>query len=172
MRTAPEVYPNGPTAEAALWAMGNGKAENDHDRRYRVLALLTTFVSLRWGEATPLRRCDLAAGIVRVRLAYAERSTGGTGARPAEVESSSPHRRHPLIDHPRHARAPFAFVGPEADALIFPGVRGGPLRRSNFNKMAAWPYAVRAIGPKACTFTISGTPATTSRQPAARASRI
>jgi integrase len=38
------------------------------------------------------------------------------------------------------------FVGPEAEALIFPGVKGGPLRRSNFNKMAAWPHAVHAIG--------------------------
>ena len=38
------------------------------------------------------------------------------------------------------------FVSPEADALIFPRVKGGPLRRSNFNKMAAWPHAVHAIG--------------------------
>jgi integrase len=38
------------------------------------------------------------------------------------------------------------FVGPEADALVFPGAKGGPLRRSNFNKMSAWPHAVRAIG--------------------------
>jgi hypothetical protein len=38
------------------------------------------------------------------------------------------------------------FVSPEADALIFPRVKGGPLRRSNFNKMAAWPHAVRVIG--------------------------
>jgi len=38
------------------------------------------------------------------------------------------------------------FVRPEADVLIFSGVKGGPLRRSNFNKMAAWPHAVRAIG--------------------------
>jgi integrase len=38
------------------------------------------------------------------------------------------------------------FVSPEADALIFPRVKGGPLRRSNFNKMVAWPHAVRVIG--------------------------
>jgi integrase len=44
------------------------------------------------------------------------------------------------------------FVGPEADALIFPGVRGGPLRRSNFNKMSAWPHAVRAIGAEGLHF--------------------
>ena len=33
-----------------------------------------------------------------------------------------------------------------ADALASPASRVGPLRRSNFNKMAAWPQAVRAIG--------------------------
>ena len=61
------------------------------------------------------------------------------------------------------------FVGPGADALIFAGVKGGPLRRSNFNKMSAWPHAIRAIGAEACTFTTSGKPGITSRQPAARA---
>ena len=44
------------------------------------------------------------------------------------------------------------FVGPEADALVFPGVKGGPLRRSNFNKMSAWPHAVRAIGAEGLHF--------------------
>jgi integrase len=79
MRTAPEIYSTRRIAEAALWAVGtDGRADYDHDRRYRALVLLATFASLRWGEATALRRCDLdlAAGIVRVRAAYAERSTG------------------------------------------------------------------------------------------------
>jgi integrase len=31
-------------------------------------------------------------------------------------------------------------------ALVFPGVKGGPLRRGNFNKMSAWPQAVESIG--------------------------
>jgi integrase len=30
--------------------------------------------------------------------------------------------------------------------LVFPGVKGGPIRRGNFNKMAAWPQAVASIG--------------------------
>ncbi len=29
---------------------------------------------------------------------------------------------------------------------------GGPLRRGNFNKMSAWPYAVRSIGAKGLHF--------------------
>ena len=75
----PRIYSTRRIAEAALWAMRrDGRADYDHDRRYRALVLLATFASLRWGEATALRRCDLdlAAGIVRVRAAYAERSTG------------------------------------------------------------------------------------------------
>ena len=29
---------------------------------------------------------------------------------------------------------------------MFPGAKGGPIRRGNFNKMAAWPQAVASIG--------------------------
>ncbi len=39
-----------------------------------------------------------------------------------------------------------AFVGPDPGALVFCGVQGVPLRRSNFNKMSAWPQAVESIG--------------------------
>ncbi len=39
-----------------------------------------------------------------------------------------------------------AFVGPDPGALVFCGVKGVPLRRSNFNKMSAWPQAVESIG--------------------------
>ena len=39
-----------------------------------------------------------------------------------------------------------SWAGPEADALIFPGAKGGPLRRSNFNKMSAWAHAAQTIG--------------------------
>jgi len=49
-------------------------------------------------------------------------------------------------------RARLPPLDPEADALIFPGIKGGPLRRSNFNKMAAWPHAVRAIGAEGLHF--------------------
>ena len=56
----------------------DGRADCVYDRRYRALVLLATFASLRWGEATALRRCDLdlGAATVRVRAAYVERSTG------------------------------------------------------------------------------------------------
>jgi hypothetical protein len=31
------------------------------------------------------------------------------------------------------------YARPEAGALAFPGAMGGPLRRGNFNRSAAWP---------------------------------
>jgi integrase len=38
------------------------------------------------------------------------------------------------------------YVKDEPGALVFPGVKGGPLRRGNFNKMSAWPQTVAPIG--------------------------
>jgi integrase len=35
---------------------------------------------------------------------------------------------------------------------LFTGVKGGPLRRSNFNKMSPWPHAVRAAGAEGLHF--------------------
>ncbi len=79
MRTSPEVYAVRSEAERALWKMADdGRADCNHDRRFRALVLLATFASLRWGEVTALRGCDLdlARGTVRVRAAFVERSTG------------------------------------------------------------------------------------------------
>lgn len=78
-RTSPEVYSTRAEAEQELWKMADDdRADCHHDRRYLALVLLATFASLRWGEVTALRRCDidLEAGTVRVRAALVERSTG------------------------------------------------------------------------------------------------
>jgi integrase len=55
-----------------------GPGRGGSDTRFRALVLLAAFVSLRWGEVTALRRCDLdmAAGTVRVRATFTERSNG------------------------------------------------------------------------------------------------
>jgi len=37
----------------------DGRADCTHDRRFYALVLLTAFTSLRWGEATALRRADI-----------------------------------------------------------------------------------------------------------------
>ena len=37
------------------------------------------------------------------------------------------------------------FAEDDPGALVFPGAKGGPLRRGNFNKMSAWPQAVESL---------------------------
>jgi integrase len=149
MHTAPEVYLSRSAAERALWAMTlNGRADCNHDRRYRALVLLATFASLRWGEVIALRRCDidLDAGTVRVRAAYAERSNGEIILGPPKSKASRRIVGIPRVILPelRHHLAVFANADP--GALAFPGAKGGPLRRGNFNRSASWPQAVAAIG--------------------------
>jgi integrase len=149
MRTAPEVYRTRAEAEQALWAMAlDGRADCNHDRRYRAVVLLATFASLRWGEATALRRCDidLDAGTLRVRAAYAERSTGEIILGPPKSKAGRRIVGIPrvILSDLRHHLATFAE--PDPGALAFPGAKGGPLRRGNFNRSAAWPQAVTAIG--------------------------
>jgi integrase len=149
MHTAPEVYLSRPDAERALWAMTlDGRADCNQDRRFRALVLLATFASLRWGEVTALRRCDieLDAGAVRVRAAYAERSNGEIILGPPKSKASRRTVGIPRVIVPdlHHHLAVFATAHP--GALAFPGAKGGPLRRGNFNRSAAWPQAVAAIG--------------------------
>ncbi|MFD0903516.1 tyrosine-type recombinase/integrase [Actinomadura sediminis] len=35
---------------------------------------------------------------------------------------------------------------PDAEALVFTGVKGGPLRRNGFNEITRWPFVVKALG--------------------------
>jgi integrase len=44
------------------------------------------------------------------------------------------------------------FVGADPAALVFTGIRGAPWSRSNFNKISAWPSAVRSIGAEGLHF--------------------
>jgi integrase len=149
MRTSPETYVTRAAAEQALWRMAdNGRADFDQDRRYRALVLLITFASLRWGEAIALRRPDLNldARTVRVRAAIAERSTGELLLGPPKSKAGRRTVGIPAAIVPALREHLDTFASPDPGGLIFPGATGVPLRRSNFNKMSAWPYAARSIG--------------------------
>jgi integrase len=148
MRTSPEMYSTRPEAERALWKMASdGRADCTHDRRFYALVLLGTFASLRWGEATALRRCDLDldAATVRVRAAYVERSTGEMLLSPPKSKASRRIVGIPDAIIPALRDHLSVFVKSEPGAPVFPGVMGGPLRRGNFHKMSAWPQAVASI---------------------------
>jgi integrase len=126
----------------------DGRADWSQDRRYLALVLLATFASLRWGELTALRRIDLdlEAGAVRVRAAFVERSTGEILLGPPKSRAGRRMVGVPQAIIPVLREHLSVFVANEPGALVFPGVKGGPLRRGNFNKMSAWPQAVKSVG--------------------------
>ncbi len=111
--------------------------------RFRVLVLLATFTSLRFGELAALRRrdVDFAAGEVRVRRSQAElrgqtvvkgpKSAAGkrTVAIPSVIVDDL--RQH--IEH---------NAEPGSDGLVFIGPQGGVLRRRNFRRL--WAKALKA----------------------------
>jgi integrase len=116
------------------------------DARSATLVLLATFSSLRWGEVTALRRADLdlTAGTVRVRATFIERSTGEILLGPPKSRAGRRVVGVPQAIIPVLSEHLAVFVKDEPGALVFPGAMDGPLRRGNFNRMSAWPYAVRS----------------------------
>jgi integrase len=149
MRTAPERYATRREADRALWKMANdGRADHTQDRRYYALVLLATFASLRWGEVTALRRADLDldARTVRIRAVYVERSTGEMLLGPPKSKAGRRTVGIPAAIIAELRQHLMIYVKAEPGALVFPGVKGGPLRRGNFNRMSAWPHAVESIG--------------------------
>jgi integrase len=126
----------------------DGRADCHHDRRFYALVLLATFASLRWGEATALRRCDLdlEGATVRVRASCVERSTGEMLIGPPKSKAGRRIVGIPAVIVPVLREHLAVFAGDDPGALVFPGVMGGPLRRGNFNKMSAWPQAVESLG--------------------------
>jgi integrase len=135
---------------------GEMRADCNHDRRFRALVLLATFASLRWGEATALSRCDvdLQAGTVRVRAAFTQRRSYSSAIILGPPKSRAGRRVVGISKSiiPALEQHMSEFVRPEPGALVFCGVRGVPLSRSNFNKMSAWPSAVRSIGAEGLHF--------------------
>jgi len=149
MRTCPETYMSRADAQRALWVMAaDGRADSTYDRRYRALVLLATFASLRWGEATALRPCDLdlERGAVRVRAAFIERSTGEILLGPPKSRAGRRVVGIPDAIIPALREHLAVFAGAEPGSLVFPGTKGGPLRRGNFNKMSGWPQVVASVG--------------------------
>jgi len=83
---------------------------------------------------------------VRVRAAFIERSTGEILLGPPKSTAGRRVVGIPDAIIPVLREHLVLFVGAEPGALVFPGAKGGPLRRGNFNKMSGWPEAARTIG--------------------------
>ena len=98
-----------------------------------------------------------------MRAAYVERSTGEMLLGPPKSRAGRRVVGIPDAIIPALREHLAVFVQDEPGALVFPGAKGGPLRRSNFNKMCG--LAVGGADRSACRgpalSTISATPGTT-----------
>ncbi len=115
------------------------------EERYRALVLTAAFVGLRWGELIGLRRADvdLDNRVVHVERQFVEvkgqliegppKSAAGLRAvaiPPALVPEFRAHLER--------------FTGPGPTALVFVGVKGSALRRTNFTRI--WKAARLEVG--------------------------
>ncbi|WP_083649914.1 tyrosine-type recombinase/integrase [Amycolatopsis sp. CB00013] len=123
--------------------------------RFRALVLLAAFASLRWGEVSALRRCDVAEDGSWVRISRALVEVPGRGLIVGPPKSRAGVRtlivpaaiRRDVVKHLD------AFVKPDHDALLFTGERAGnPVRRPNFSQRTKWTEVVTKMGLKGLHF--------------------
>jgi integrase len=95
---------------------------------------------------------DLDGRAVRVQVADSVRYSGELVLGPPKSRAGRRIVGIPNAIFPVLRNHLASFAKPGADGLVFPGPKGSPLRRNNFNKMSAWPPAVRAIGAEGLHF--------------------
>ena len=140
--------------------------------RYRMLILLATFASMRFGELGALTRSsiDLDTGLI-------DDHPGGQRARRRDTQSSASRRPTPVAERspsPTCSTTTFESTCGNThnrgnDGLVFVGPAGGPLRRSNWSK--TWRTATTELGLGTFTSTTFDTPATPWPQRPARRPR-
>lgn len=115
-------------------------------KRFRLLVVLGTFCSLRWGELAALTRgtVDLDRAVVDVRVTLVELADGRLLTGPPKTAAgrrlvSIPPSLVPVVQ--AHLDS---YVGQEPSALVFTGAKGGAVRRSNFQKH--WTAALATAG--------------------------
>ncbi|MDP8937253.1 MAG: site-specific integrase, partial [Actinomycetota bacterium] len=117
--------------------------------RYRPMILLAGFAGLRTGETLGLRRCDVDLLHGEVHVRHQAQEIRGTG-RVVLAPKSAAGRRSvalPAVVVESLEQHLAAFPGPDAEAPLFTGPEGGPLRRATFSRV--WRAAVAATGAPA-----------------------
>ncbi|MEV0080458.1 tyrosine-type recombinase/integrase [Nocardia neocaledoniensis] len=116
--------------------------------RYRVLILLTAFLSLRWGEAAALTRADFTEGAASVRIGKALVEIAGQGLVVARPKSRAGVRTLTVPEAIRRDVLAHLLkhVDNRPDAYVFTGLRGNPLRRSNFTQIVKWKRVATSVG--------------------------
>jgi integrase len=101
--------------------------------------LVTTFGSLRWGEVTALRRCDVdvADGVVHLSTAFTRRYSGEVvcGAPKSRASTRAVALPGPVVELLAEHLAD--NVGDDWAALVFTGDKGGPLHRGKLQSAGA-----------------------------------
>jgi integrase len=118
------------------------------DVRYRALILVTTFGSLRFGEAAGLQRADVSLDLGTVRIRQALVEVVGQGLVLGPPKSRAGLRTvalpPPVVGELReHIER---YVADELASFVFTGPKGAPLRRGNFNGLVNWAELVDALG--------------------------
>ncbi len=115
------------------------------DARYRAMVLVAAFTSLRLGELLALTRrsLDLQDGTITVVAQLQELSKGGHFQGLPKSDAGRRTVALPDVLLPTLVSHLDTWVGSQADALIFGGVNGKPLRRATFYK--AWHKAVTEV---------------------------
>lgn len=116
------------------------------DRRYRLLLLLATFCSMRWGGLAALTRHDLdtVGGWVHVRHGLVELGDGSLVVGPPKTAAGRRTVAIPGNLLPADREHLDEFVGAGPASAVFLGPKGAPLRRSNFQKQ--WRAGLAAAG--------------------------
>jgi integrase len=117
-------------------------------RRHRVLILVAAFATLRWGEVTALRRCDVApdGSWVRVNFAHTEVVGRGIVVGPPKSRAGVRTVSVPTAIRGEIVKHLMTYVDSRPEALVFTGPKGGALRRAHFNNLTRWVETVRALG--------------------------
>ena len=139
--------------------------------RDRVLIYVAAYSSLRLGELTGLRRCNVNPLHKTVTVArQITEVRGQLHAGPPKTASSKRTVRLPdliatmLDDHLRR------YSEPGPDGLVFPAAEGGPMRRTNFRRRV-WSPPPKPRASPVCASTTCATPVPRSPPRAARHSR-
>jgi integrase len=85
-------------------------------------------------------------GAVRVRAAYSERSTGELILGPPKSAAGVRAVTVPPVVADYLSRHLDEYVAAKQDALLFTGLKGQPVRRSNFGKVVSWTKTVADLG--------------------------
>ncbi|WP_324164494.1 site-specific integrase [Amycolatopsis sp.] len=123
--------------------------------RFRALVLLAAFTSLRWGEVTALRRCDIGEDASWIRISQALVEVPGRGLIVGPPKSRAGVRELivPAAIRPEVVKHLTTYVKPDQLALLFTGERNGnALRRPNFNQRVRWTKVVADMGLKGLHF--------------------